>query len=202
MKILHKKEKIVFGYFNLANSITLLGLILSQSSCFSALLGYIRQSVILLILSGFCDLFDGVAARAAKRTELEKEFGVQLDTVVDVASFGITPAIIVFSTAGAAWIALFAYVLYVICAVVRLAYFNTAIISDMAAGFSRGLQVTYISLILPVVLLFHSAYISVITLTAVGLLFVINIKIPKPRGVWYVLMPIAAIALIIIWWRL
>jgi len=202
VRILRIKKQIVFGYGNIANYVTLFGLTMSLVSCFFALNANIKLSAVFLILSGVCDLFDGVIARKIKRTEPEKEFGVQLDTVADVVSFGVTPAIIVFSTAGAVWYALLIYVFYIICAVNRLAYFNTTAATGASAAYYRGLPVTYIALILPVVLLFRSAAASVITLAAVGILFILNIKISKPRGIWYALFPVIAVILIILWWFL
>lgn len=196
------KEKIILIYGNVANCITFFGLLLSLSSCFFAISDNIKVSIMLLIASGICDLFDGVIARKIKRTDSEKEFGIQLDTVVDVVSFGVTPTIIVFSTVGTAWYALLIYVFYIICAVSRLAYFNTTAVSDTPVKYYRGLPVTYIALILPIVLLFHSATVNIIMLAFVGTLFILNIKIPKPHGIWYVLFPIIAVALVILWWLL
>ena len=194
------KEKTILVYVNIANGITLLGLLLSLASCFFALNANIALSVIFFVFSGICDLFDGFAARKIKRTDAEKEYGAQLDTVVDVASFGITPVIIVYSTAGAAWYALLIYSFYIICALSRLAYFNTSVVPEAPIIYYRGLPVTYIALVLPIVLLFRSALASIITLAVVGALFVLNIKVPKPRGLWYVLFTLIAIVLMILWW--
>lgn len=193
------KEKMVIGYWNWANYITLLGLTFSLLSCFFVLSGNVNLSIISLVISGICDLFDGAIARKIKRTDSEKEFGVQLDTVVDVVSFGITPIIIAFSTVSTAWYALVIYTFYAACAVIRLAYFNTTTVSNVTAKYYYGLPVTYIALILPIVLLFHSALASIIALAATGILFILNIKIPKPRGIWYAIFPIIAVVLIILW---
>ena len=192
---LRTKEKIILGYGNIANYITLFGLLLSLSSCFFALGANIKLSVSFFIASGICDLFDGVVARKIKRTDSEKEYGIQLDTVVDVVSFGVAPVIIMFSIVGAAWYALLIYAFYIVCAVSRLAYFNTSAVPNTPMSYYRGLPVTYIALILPIVLLFHSVIARIITLAVVGMLFVLNIKVPKPHGVWYILFPVIAIAL-------
>ena len=122
---MRSKEKIILGYGNIANYITLFGLLLSLSSCFYILGANIKLSISFFIASGICDLFDGVIARKIKRTEEGKEYGIQLDTAVDVVSFGITPVIILFSIVGAVWYALLTYAFYMVCAVSRLAYFNT-----------------------------------------------------------------------------
>ena len=50
-------------------------------------------SVLCLVLSGICDAFDGIVARSKKdRTEEEKAFGIQLDSLCDVIAFGFFPA--------------------------------------------------------------------------------------------------------------
>lgn len=169
-------------------------------SCFFALNNNLKISIILLIVAGICDLFDGFIARKIKRTDVEKEFGVQLDTVVDVISFCMTPVIIVYSTAGSSWHALLIYAFYVICGVIRLAYFNTSNVPGEPVQFYNGLPVTYIALILPIIMLFHVALVSIITLAVVGVLFILNIKISKPRGVWYILFPVIAVVVAVLWW--
>ena len=84
-------------------------------------------ALICLLLCGAFDSFDGMAARTKKgRTEEEKKFGIQIDSLVDMFSFGIFPAIIGYTMGlnGWLWFAIFA--LYAICAVSRLGYFNVA----------------------------------------------------------------------------
>ena len=196
------KRKLFLGHINIANCITLLGLILSLSSCFFALIENIKLSITFLIAAGICDLFDGVIARKIKRTNEEKDFGIQLDTVVDVVSFGITPAVIVFTTFDVSWYALVIYAFYIICAVTRLAYFNTSVNINTVVKYYRGLPVTYIALILPCVMIFRSSLASVISLFVVGILYIFNINVPKPRGIWYAIFPITAIIMTILWWVL
>ncbi len=74
----------------------------------------------------FSMIFDAVDGRVARLTRTQSEFGVQMDSLADVISFGATPALIAwhwglngFGTAG-----LLACFVYCACAVVRLARFN------------------------------------------------------------------------------
>ena len=74
----------------------------------------------------FAMIFDAVDGRVARLTRTQSEFGVQMDSLADVISFGATPALIAwhwglngFGTAG-----LMACFVYCACAVVRLARFN------------------------------------------------------------------------------
>jgi len=197
-----QKDRFILGYSNIANLITLLGLFFALASCFFAINENIRMSVTFLIASGLCDMYDGFASKKIKRTEPEKKFGTQLDTVADMVCFGITPAVIVFSIVEAAWYALLVFVFYIICAAVRLAYFSTFAAADKPVKHFQGLPVTSIAWILPLVLFFHSATASITTLAIAGVLFIVNIRIPKTHGVWYVVFSAMAAALVILWWRL
>jgi CDP-diacylglycerol---serine O-phosphatidyltransferase len=75
-----------------------------------------------VVLGGVCDLLDGRVARA---TNTGGRFGAELDSLVDVVTFGLAPALImyfaVFNRDGWDW--LFSFV-FVACAVLRLARFN------------------------------------------------------------------------------
>lgn len=197
---MQEKKKYFLGYANMANCITMFGLLLSLSSGVFAFGRNIKLSVTLFIAAGICDLFDGVIARKIKRTDDEKKYGIQLDTTVDTVSFGIIPAVIVLSVAGSAWYTLTICAFYVICAVTRLSYFGATVDTNTGVKHYRGLPVTYIVLILPIVMIFGSAIASISTLFVVGTLFILNIKVPKPRGIWYAVFPILAIVLSVLWW--
>ena len=68
--------------------------ILTYLSLFSALFGMTQAghgrytlAVCCIMFSGFCDAFDGAVARTKKdRTEVEKAFGIQVDSLVDAVS--------------------------------------------------------------------------------------------------------------------
>ena len=194
------KEKLFIGYRNLANYITLLGLIFALLSCYFALTQNMRLCVTALILSAICDLFDGAVAKKLQRTDNEKEFGIQLDTIVDVISFGITPIIIAFCAISSDWYALIIYAFYAICAVIRLAYYNTTVSSDTPVKHYRGLPVTCIAFVLPVILFIHPVAINITILALTGIFFITNVKIPKLRGMWSFIFSAIAIALIALWW--
>lgn len=74
------------GVYNLSVVLTYLGLCFSVIGMVLAFLGYVPAAVMCLILSGVSDLFDGTVARACKRTEREKKFGIQIDSLADTVS--------------------------------------------------------------------------------------------------------------------
>lgn len=187
------------GYENLANSITMLGLFFALASCYFAGYRNLRLSIICLIVSGICDMSDGAVARMINRTTEEKKFGIQLDTIADVISFGVTPVIIMFSLGARAWYVLIVYAFYVTCAVIRLAHFNTSAVPDVHKPYYRGLPVTNVAWILPAITLFGSVPAGVVTLAVLGFFFVLNIKVPKLR-ITVILGPVLMISLLLLWW--
>ncbi|MCL2146204.1 MAG: CDP-alcohol phosphatidyltransferase family protein [Synergistaceae bacterium] len=191
------KEKII-GFYNLANTITCFGLCLSLMACVLAFGGAMSLAMTLFIVAGLCDLFDGVIARKIKRTDIEKTYGIQLDSLADCISFGVVPCIISYAYGFNAWWSLLFYGVYIIHAVVRLAYFN--VVTAEKTQHYLGVPVTYIALLLPIFMLFNNQIANAVLFAIMGELFVIKIKIPKPRGVWYALFPLIALGLIIAWW--
>lgn len=71
-------------------------------------------------------VMDGLDGRVARMTNTQSAFGAQFDSLADMVSFGVAPALIVFSFAlsslgNAGWAASF---IYMSCAALRLARFN------------------------------------------------------------------------------
>jgi CDP-diacylglycerol--serine O-phosphatidyltransferase len=81
------------------------------------------------IVIGFAALFDLLDGRVARMTNATSEFGLELDSIADVISFGIAPALLAFAWGygqmpdlhNIGWAASF---LFVICGALRLARFN------------------------------------------------------------------------------
>ncbi len=192
-------SKILIGYYDKANFITLTGLLSAVSSGYFALRGNLKISAIFLIVAGLCDLFDGFIARKTERTDTEKLFGKELDTITDAVSFCAVPSIIVYSQISAVWYGLLICAFYILCGVIRLSHFNSTAEPDKPLNYYTGLPVTYVALILPVVLLFDSSAATLTVFAVTGLLYILKIKIPKPEGIWYVLFPLTAVILIVLW---
>jgi CDP-diacylglycerol--serine O-phosphatidyltransferase len=194
-----QKDKII-GFYNWANTITCFGLCLSLAACVFAFRGNMPLAMTLFVAAGLCDLFDGPVAKRIKRDETQKAYGVQLDSLADCVSFGVAPCVISYACGFDAWWSLLIYGVYILHAVVRLAYFNVA-----AAGKSPhyfGVPVTYAALALPVFMLFKNQAAIAVMFAVMGVLFVVKIKIPKPKGVWYAIFPLVAAALVTVWWMI
>lgn len=146
-----------------------------------------------LLISGFLDLFDGKVARTKKnRTDREKKFGMQIDSLADLVAFGVLPAAIGFAIGLEHWWQWLVLALFVLCGLVRLAYFNVleeerqATEGGANTGFI-GLPITTSALIFPLIVIFAEDFgewfqlVYLICLSIVGLLFVLRIHIKKPK---------------------
>ena len=198
----------IVGMWNKSVILTYLGLFSAVTGIYFSITGLnLNYAVICLIIAGIADLFDGSVARKIKRTEEEKSFGVQIDSLVDVISFIALP-ITLLTTAGmnkpyhAVLFALFA-----LCGIARLGYFNVVTAdTEKAVKYYTGLPVTYCALIFPIIFLTRSYLpenIFVIIITAsvaiVSALEILKVKVIKPKGAAYAFFGIIAIALIVVY---
>lgn len=81
-------------------------------------------SMLLIVTGAILDSVDGLVARAL---HAESEFGKQADSLADLVTFGVAPAVLVFQMlfANPLWISLSVAALIPLCAAIRLAKFNT-----------------------------------------------------------------------------
>ena len=168
--------------------------------------GNILHALSCLIVSGVCDLFDGKIARMCKRTKDEIKFGIQLDSLVDTASFVVFPIIILLTMGLTDWYQLPVLALFAICGIARLGHFNCLVEdSDKPVPFYTGLPVTAIAMVLPLLYLFSyiiPSNIYPIVLTILigvnALLNILTIKVKKPKGIAYPIFAIAAIVMLVL----
>ncbi len=210
--------------WNKAIAITLFGLSCSVVACFMTLADEIELAWFFVIIAGICDLLDGLVARRLQLNDTEKQFGAQIDTVVDMASFGVVPAIIVVLLNDNSILAIIIAAIYILCVAMRLAFFNVAGLStDTDTGieiesvdesesadvqltggcqFYTGLPVTYAALIFPLIYLICYQLQDVVlprimlfVMVVLSACYVRKIRVPKPVGIWYVLFPIVAMVI-------
>lgn len=81
------------------------------------------HAAIAVFFAGFFDMFDG---RLARLTKTQSEFGMEFDSLADVISFGVAPAVIVYRWA--LWsigpIGMLVVICFSVCGAIRLARFN------------------------------------------------------------------------------
>ena len=142
------------GFYDYTVILTYMSLISSVFGMTQAIHGDYKQAIFCLAFSGVCDAFDGRVARSKKnRTEDEKNFGIQLDSLCDVICFGVFPALICYLLGVRGTLGLILVFIYCTCAVIRLAFFNVleANRQKTEGGCNkeyRGLPVTSIAFIL------------------------------------------------------
>jgi len=161
--------------------------------CFSAM-HKTGIAIILLMASGLCDLFDGTVARTRKdRTDDDKMYGIQIDSLSDLLAFGVAPIMIGVSMGIIEWYFIIVYCVYVLCALIRLGFFNVREILHSDEG-SRpkafmGVPVTQITTVLPIFYLvatmFSQMLVTKLIMTFMFLLYaalmISKVRIPKPR---------------------
>lgn len=154
-------NRFIIGYWHYGVILTYMSLALSICGiCFAAAWGGPRRDDIaafFVLLAGLCDAFDGMVANTRKRrTPDDKMFGMQIDSLCDIVSFGIAPIMVGVAMGMTRWYYCIIYVFFVLCGLVRLAYFNVDEINRVGkpnAGrrdYYTGLPITNVSLALPV----------------------------------------------------
>ncbi len=176
-------KKIFLGVYHPSVLLTYLGLSISLYGVFYS--KSLAFSLMLLILAGLCDTFDGMVANSFQRNDLEKAFGVQIDSLSDLISFGVFPVQIYlqyFAKFGV--VSFLISVLYLLSVVTRLAYFNAS--GGEKKDYFTGLAVTYASFFIPLYGLF-SIYFSIekilpgeLLYVLLAFFFVFNFRMKKP----------------------
>lgn len=182
----------MLGFYNVSVILTYLGLAGAVCGIASAMDGHVGAAVALLMIAGVCDMFDGKIARATKRSEDAKTFGIQIDSLCDLVCFGVLPAVIAHALGVSGVLGYIVLALYVLGAVIRLGYFNVIeqkrqqVSSDEKDSF-HGLPVTTASWLMPIFLginLLVAGSVSALALTifmlVVAVLFVVDMHIKNP----------------------
>lgn len=181
------------GFYNYTVILTYMSLVSGLLGMKFAYDGKLGIAICCLVFSGICDMFDGVVARTKKdRTEDQKNFGIQLDSLCDVICFGAFPAIFFYFSGVNSIGGIAILVFYVLCAVIRLAFFNVLetkrqMSEDGCAKGYRGLPVTSSAMIFPFFYLLDLAFIpanvmhiiNYILPLVTAILFITDIRIPK-----------------------
>ena len=185
----------VYDYTVLA---TYLSLAFGVSGILAAMGGRSFSALVCLMISGLLDAFDGRIARTKKnRTEQEKRFGIQIDSLNDVICFGVLPAVVGYSLGTGEWWLRASVLFYILAALIRLAYFNVTEEERQSATnehrkYYLGVPVTSAAFVVPLFWLLplhfgHSSPAAVYAcgLSLLGLLFITPLHIPKAglRGI-------------------
>ncbi len=183
----------LIGFYDYTVIVTYMSLVSAVVGMGCAARGNFTAAVLCLLLSGVCDAFDGTIARSKKdRTDDEKAFGIQIDSLCDVISFGVFPAILCYHMGVDGVVGHACLAVYVLCAVIRLGFFNVleGKRQQVEGGGNktyRGLPVTTGSILFPLFyclkfVLPAGLFVTVLHLLLAGtaFLFVLDFSVKKP----------------------
>lgn len=103
--------------------------------------GFLRTAALFIFLSAFLDLFDG---RIARRLKVNNQLGIVLDSLADMVSFGVAPALLFHTIAEPSLLTSIAFVLFPVMGALRLARFS----ANPTVGYFIGIPITAAGLIL------------------------------------------------------
>ena len=176
---------------DIPNIITLLGLSSGILGIYLALLGNFPAAIIAMLWAVLFDWYDGpVARRIPGRSDVQKSIGAKMDSLVDIVSLAICPAIILLSYGQfSAWFFPGALMI-VVAGVVRLAYFDVFGVDD--DGTIAGLSLDITALVVALVFLLervldHNFFAALLytTIAVLSFLHVAPFRMHKMVGRWY-----------------
>ena len=149
----------------------------------------------IFIVASLTDLIDGKIARTKKnRTEVEKRFGIQIDSLSDIVCFGVAPAVLCYCFGMRGVIGVAILMFYVLAGLIRLAWFNVMEEQRQEETVEKrecyqGLPITSMAIALPLVVVlkpFLGCEFMLalhVVMLVVGILFITNFKLKKPKNV-------------------
>ena len=202
------RPSIVGFALDLPNICSLAGLFCALLGMYYAILGIFPAAMIGMLWAVVFDWWDGSIARRMKgRTLQQRAVGAQLDSLIDVVSFAVCPAIVLLSYGQCSpWFIPGAFVV-LSTGVLRLSYFNIFGLADESTY--TGLALDNNVLVLAFVFLLDGwvgrgtfAAILYVTLLALAAMNVAPVRTPKLTGGWYYgLVIYASVMTAIFGWR-
>jgi CDP-diacylglycerol--serine O-phosphatidyltransferase len=184
-----KPTRTILSYVkDIVNICSLAGLGCTLLAIYFLIEGVYAAAMIGMIWAVAFDWADGlIARRMTGRTGADRKFGGQLDLLIDIVSYGVTPAILILSYANFSPAFLPVVFIMLVFGVIRLSYFSTFGLSDDAKY--TGLAIDNNSIILVFIFIFEGYFdrsvFSIILGTSGLCLAVLNvsqIKTPKLSG--------------------
>jgi CDP-diacylglycerol--serine O-phosphatidyltransferase len=185
---------------DLPNLCSLAGLLAALLGLYFAIRGVYPAAMTGLLWAVVFDWSDGLIARRMKdRTAERRAFGAQLDSLIDVVSFSVAPAVLLLRVGDfSPWFIPGAFVILA-TGVIRLSYFNVFGLLD--AKTYRGLPLDTNVIILALLFVFEplagatvfavALYVALLVLAALN---VAPIATPKLGGRWYYVVILYALA--------
>jgi archaetidylserine synthase len=190
---------------DLPNICSLAGLLCAVLGIYFAVLGNFPAAIIGMIWATLFDWADGIIARRMKgRTDESRALGGQLDSLIDIVSFGILPAVLLLSYGEFnPWFLPGAFVIVAVSAI-RLSYFNVFGLIDDSTY--MGLALDNNVIILAFVFLFDGfiskKIFSIIIYSMCMVMAAFNlapVRTPKFSGKWFYVLTVYTLGLTVIY---
>ena len=173
-----------------ANLLTMVGLVSTVVGIYFAIIGSFAAAMIAMLWAFFFDWFDGLVARRTKdRDRSLANFGAALDSLVDIVSFGVFPAIVLLSYGEfSPWFLLGAVAL-ITAGALRLSYFD---VFGLEGGSTYvGLSIDINGFLFTFVFLFENLadrevfqWVIYTMSVVLAILNVSPLRMPKMAGIW------------------
>jgi len=186
---------------DLPNIFSLAGLLCAVLGIYYAILGNFPLAMIGILWAVLFDWTDGIIARKMMgRTDHHRAFGGQLDSLIDIVSFGVFPAIFLLSYGKfSPWFLPGAF-LIVAASAIRLSYFNIfGLIDDKTyMGLALDNNVIILAFVFLLQGFFDHTVFSIILYALLMVLLVFNlapVRTPKFAGKWFYVLMVYALGL-------
>lgn len=206
------------GFYNYTVILTYMSLVSSVTGMFFTFRGHLSIGILCLALSGLFDAFDGKVARSKKdRTMDEKRFGIQIDSLCDLVSFGVFPVVLCWYSGMNTPVGMLILAMYCLAGMIRLAYYNVleekknnddydaeVIEAPNGRKYFHGMPITAISVGLPVIYVtspllgtYFPIVLHAIMIIAL-VLFITDFRFPKPTTKELMVI-ITIVAVAVVW---
>lgn len=198
----------MIGFYDYTVILTYLGALAGLLGIGMSIREAYLPAILCMAVALVCDTFDGIVARAKKnRTKGEMLFGIQIDSLCDLISFGVCPATLFYKLGMDSPLDLLLLGAYCLCCVIRLGYFNTlAVQAELGTkGDYHGLPVVCLDIMTPAVYLGYrltpvawNLWILRAASALFGFLYILDFKVKKPVLWKFIAMAAAVIAPLLI----
>ncbi|MGI6587710.1 MAG: CDP-diacylglycerol--serine O-phosphatidyltransferase [Peptococcia bacterium] len=161
----------------LPNIVTLSNLIFGVISLWLTMEEQYKEAAVAILLAMILDGLDG---RLARRFEVTSDFGKELDSLSDLVSFGVAPALLTYASVlyTFKYLGLCISIIFALCGAIRLARFNVLNIST----YFIGIPITFAGPLLALFVLLSnrlSLYFYPVITILLSFLMISKIRVPK-----------------------
>ena len=202
----------MIGFYDYTVILTYLGALLGLLGISMSIHGKFLLAILCMAGALVCDTLDGIVARKKKnRTKDEMLFGIQIDSLCDLVSFGACPAVMFYMLGMNSPLDMLLLGVYCLCCVIRLGYFN--VLAQQAElgtkGDYHGLPVVCLDVMVPAVYLLcrlapqgWALWVLRFAAALFGFLYILDFKVKKPVLWKFIAMGAAVVVplvILIIW---